>query len=140
LTKKDDHPKKGSGTDNEETGHTTKDTIEPMDEVEQTTNPVNDVAKPEEPEPKVEVTPAEDKMDVDPAEDFVVVEGGGEGDPLAQGKAIVPAEKKEIESAVEEKEVGDSAGAQTSVDNVVEPTAAPTTTLPGNTRHHTHSN
>jgi hypothetical protein len=138
LAKKDDHPKKGSGTDNEETGHTTKDTIEPMDEVEQTTNPVNDVAKPEEPESKVE---AEDKMDVDPAEDFVVVEGGGEGDPLAQGKGAVPAEKKEIESAVEEKEEeeGDSAGAQTFVDNVVEPTAAPTTTLPGNTRVNIHT-
>ena len=113
-----------------------------MDEVEQTTNPVNDVAKPEEPEPKVEVTPAEDKMDVDPAEDFVVVEGGGEGDPLAQEKAAVPAEKKEIDSAVEEKkkEEGDGAGAQTSIDNVVEPTAAPTTTLPGNTRVNTHTN
>ena len=139
MTKKDDHPKKGSGTDNEETAPTTKDTIEPMDEVEQTTNPVNDVAKPEEPESKVEATPAEDKMDIDPAEDFVVIEGGGEGDPLAQEKAAVPAEKMEIDSAVEEKK-GDSAGAQTSVDNVVEPTAAPTTTFPGNIRVNTHTN
>ena len=116
-----------------------------MDEVEQTTNPGNDVTKPEEPkieEPKVEAMPAEDKMDVDPAEDFVVVEGGGEGDPLAQEKAAVPAEKKEIDSAVEEKkkEEGDGAGAQTSIDNVVEPTAAPTTTLPGNTRVNTRTN
>ena len=111
-----------------------------MEEVEHSTNPVNEVAKPEDQkveESKVEGTTTaeeeeEEKMEVDSAEEFVVVEGGGEGDPLAQEMAVVQAEKKEVESAVEEKvNESDGAGAQTSVDNVVEPTIAPTATLPG---------
>jgi len=147
LAKKEEHLKKGSGTDNEETVPTRKDITEPMEEVEQTTKSVDQVAKPEEQKVEVEDTTAEEeegnKMDVDPVEEeFIVVEGGGEGDPLAQEKAVVSAEK-DIESAVEEEkknDEGDSAGAQTSVDNVVEPSTAPTITLPGNLpprRNHT---
>ena len=109
-----------------------------MEEVKQSTKlVVDEVVKPEEPkvvEPKVDkaksdAAPVEDNMDVDAPEDFVMVEGGGEADVLAQEKTA-PA-VKESERAAVEKEEGDGAGAQPSIGNVAASTTAPATAVPG---------
>ena len=110
-----------------------------MEEVEESTKPVNEVAKQEESkteQSKGEDAPEEeeDKMDIEPEEEFVVVESGGEGDPMAQEMAV-PAEEKESDTVmqVEKKEDGVSAGAQPSADNnVVEQTTAPPIAVRGN--------
>lgn len=109
-----------------------------MEEVEESTKPVSEVAKQEESkieESKGENAPEEeeDKMDIEPEEEFVVVESGGEGDPMAQEMAV-PAEQKESDTVMQEdkKEDGVGAGAQPSADNnVVEQTTAPPTAVPG---------
>jgi hypothetical protein len=100
-------------------------------------------------EPKTATSAAEnDAMDVDPAEDFVVIESGGEGDQLAQEKAVekekgedtMVTEKSEDIAAAKEGKEGVSAGAQppNNVDSAIasEPNAemkgnfTPTTLFP----------
>jgi hypothetical protein len=107
--------KKGSSSDNEKspTKSTAKEDSEakdgeekgdgePMEDVEETT-----ATKPAEDDMKESETAAEDNKDTDPADDFVVVEGGGEADDLAQEKATEKGEEKEDDV---------SAGAQAPLD------------------------
>lgn len=127
-------PKKGSGSDNEKSPVNTsaaKDGGEPMDEIESAkpeesksgptendAKPMEGVTKPAEGIPKPDNGPAKpadepagnsSAMEVGTADDFVVVEGGGPGDELAQ------------EKATEKKNNGNvSAGAQLSNDSVAE--------------------
>lgn len=94
--------KKGSSSDNEKspTKSTAKEDSEakdveekgdgePMEDVEETT-----ATKPAEDDMK-ESEAADDNKDTDPADDFVVVEGGGEADDLAQEMATEKGEEKE---------------------------------------------
>jgi hypothetical protein len=96
-----------------------KDEAEPMEEVEEPAKPaIEREAEREVPprsekpkiqlpaatkEPKSEAPASADGnvMDIDAAEDFVIVEGGGEGDELAQEKAT----NKQREDKENEKEV-----------------------------------
>jgi hypothetical protein len=93
LKKQPADVKKGSGSDTEKTPtkSTAKDDSEAKDETEEKGNdePMEDVqeSKPAAEEAKEPETSAEDTKDIDPAEDFVVIEGGGEADELAQEKA-----------------------------------------------------
>lgn len=143
MAKKESEPKKGSGSDIEKS----PTNPEPMEEVD-STKPEEPKSEPPaeemdtQPEPAVTENdakseppvaeneaqpevPATDKdmMDVDPAEDFVVIEGGGEGDDLAQEKATAREKEKENgENIASEKE---TVGAGAQLPNDVDSVAAP---------------